>query len=82
MNGRNIGPQSSTTPLGTPPQSSRPRLVAKSTSGLRDSLSKSGGNATKPGGGGPDPSQVWNRNRRKSFIDWEEGGENTDCINI
>ncbi|PLB50420.1 hypothetical protein P170DRAFT_424798 [Aspergillus steynii IBT 23096] len=55
-------PLSSGTPLGLPPQNLRPRLVAKST-GLRDSLSKGGPNAAKPGGGGPDPSQVWNRNQ-------------------
>ncbi|GES64409.1 hypothetical protein ATEIFO6365_0008047900 [Aspergillus terreus] len=52
---------SSGTPLGTPVQSSRPRLVAKTTSSLRDSLAKSGPGA-RPGGG-PDPSQVWNKNR-------------------
>ncbi|RAL12158.1 uncharacterized protein BO97DRAFT_424683 [Aspergillus homomorphus CBS 101889] len=52
-----------TTPLGTPQQTSRPRLVVKSTSSLRDSLSKSGTSASKPGGSGPDPNQVWNKNR-------------------
>ncbi|KAB8076389.1 hypothetical protein BDV29DRAFT_170150 [Aspergillus leporis] len=56
-------PLSSTTPLGAPPQSSRPRLVAKSTSSLRDSLSKTGTSAARPGGSGPDPNQVWNKNR-------------------
>ncbi|KAE8354623.1 hypothetical protein BDV28DRAFT_130503 [Aspergillus coremiiformis] len=56
-------PLSSTTPLGVPLQSSRPRLVAKTTSSLRDSLSKTGMSAARPGGGGPDPNQVWNRNR-------------------
>ncbi|KAE8145428.1 hypothetical protein BDV25DRAFT_164727 [Aspergillus avenaceus] len=56
-------PLSSTTPLGVPPQPSRPRLVAKTTSSLRDSLSKTGTGATRPGGAGPDPNQVWNRNR-------------------
>ncbi|OJJ30650.1 hypothetical protein ASPWEDRAFT_121457 [Aspergillus wentii DTO 134E9] len=56
-------PLSSTTPLGVPPQSSRPRLVAKTTGSLRDSLSKTGTSAAKPGGSGPDPNQVWNKNR-------------------
>ncbi|KAL7652966.1 hypothetical protein ACMYSQ_007708 [Aspergillus niger] len=56
-------PMTSTTPLGTPPPTSRPRLVVKTTSSLRDSLSKMGTGAAKPGGAGPDPNQVWNRNR-------------------
>ncbi|RAL05119.1 uncharacterized protein BO80DRAFT_431651 [Aspergillus ibericus CBS 121593] len=56
-------PLISTTPLGTPPPSSRPRLVVKTTSSLRDSLSKLGAGAAKPGGTGPDPNQVWNKNR-------------------
>ncbi|KAF4244449.1 hypothetical protein CNMCM6805_008701 [Aspergillus fumigatiaffinis] len=56
-------PSSLTTPLGGPLQSSRPRLVAKTTSSLRDSLSKSGTGAGKAGAGGPDPNQVWNKNR-------------------
>ncbi|KAL6233667.1 hypothetical protein BDW75DRAFT_214503 [Aspergillus navahoensis] len=55
-------PLSSGTPLGTPLQTPRPRLVAKTTSSLH-SLSKTGTSGTRPGGGGPDPSQVWNRNR-------------------
>ncbi|KAJ5884614.1 hypothetical protein N7504_012186 [Penicillium tannophilum] len=53
----------STTPLGTPQPSSRPRLVAKTTSGMRDSISKTGAGGAKPGGSGPDPNQVWNKNR-------------------
>ncbi|KAJ5478423.1 hypothetical protein N7530_003932 [Penicillium desertorum] len=53
----------STTPLGTPQPSSRPRLVAKSTHGSRDSFSKAGAGGGKPGGSGPDPNQVWNKNR-------------------
>lgn len=57
-------PLSTATPLGVPQPNSRPRLVAKTTS-LRDSLSKGGANTGRPGGGGPDPNQVWNRNRRK-----------------
>ncbi|BAE57159.1 unnamed protein product [Aspergillus oryzae RIB40] len=56
-------PLSSTTPLGVPLQSSRPRLVAKTTSSLRDSLSKTGTGAARPAGSGPDPNQVWNKNR-------------------
>ncbi|CAG7936058.1 unnamed protein product [Penicillium nalgiovense] len=53
----------STTPLGTPQPSSRPRLVAKSAQGSRDSFSKAGAGGGKPGGSGPDPNQVWNKNR-------------------
>ncbi|KAF9887033.1 hypothetical protein FE257_010649 [Aspergillus nanangensis] len=53
-------PSTSGTPLGTPIQSLRPRLVAKTTS-LRDPLSKTGIGA-RPGAG-PDPNQVWNKNR-------------------
>ncbi|KAJ5745697.1 hypothetical protein N7520_010879 [Penicillium odoratum] len=56
-------PSASTTPLGTPQPSSRPRLVAKTTSGMRDSISKTGAGGGKPGGSGPDPNQVWNKNR-------------------
>ncbi|KAL2221633.1 hypothetical protein M432DRAFT_629883 [Thermoascus aurantiacus ATCC 26904] len=54
---------SATTLSSTPPQSSRPRLVAKSTSGLRDSASKATLTGVKSGGTAPDPSQVWNKNR-------------------
>ncbi|KAI3221765.1 hypothetical protein DTO027I6_665 [Penicillium roqueforti] len=53
----------STTPLGTPQPSSRPRLVAKTTLGMRDSFAKAGAGGGKPGGSGPDPNQVWNKNR-------------------
>ncbi|KAL4943896.1 hypothetical protein BDV06DRAFT_234146 [Aspergillus oleicola] len=55
-------PSSTGTPLGTPLQNPRPRLVAKTTSSLRDSLSKTGASGARLGGG-PDPNQVWNRNR-------------------
>ncbi|KAI9667981.1 MAG: hypothetical protein M1821_000801 [Bathelium mastoideum] len=40
-------------------QTPRPRLVAKSGGGLRDSLPKT----NKTNGKGPDPAQVWNKNR-------------------
>ncbi|OJJ47965.1 hypothetical protein ASPZODRAFT_141517 [Penicilliopsis zonata CBS 506.65] len=56
-------PMSATTSLGTLPPTSRPRLVAKTTSSLRDALSKAGPGGIKSGGGGPDPNQVWNKNR-------------------
>ncbi|KAJ5703710.1 hypothetical protein N7493_011635 [Penicillium malachiteum] len=56
-------PSTSTTPLGTPQPSSRPRLVAKTTGGMRDSISKTGAGGAKAGGSGPDPNQVWNKNR-------------------
>lgn len=59
-------PSASTTPLGTPQPGSRPRLVAKTTSGMRDSISKTGIPGAKPSGTGPDPNQVWNKNRRRS----------------
>ena len=44
----------------------RPRLVAKTGSGLRDSnpRSTSAGNGGKPGAA-PDASAVWNKNRRR-----------------
>lgn len=53
------------TPSTTPQPTSRPRLVAKTTSSLRDSSRPAGAGAG--GGGGPDPNQVWNKNRR-AFI--------------
>ncbi|KAK9855435.1 ATPase [Penicillium brevicompactum] len=56
-------PSTSTTPLGTPQPTSRPRLVAKTTLGMRDSLSKNGAGGANSGGSGPDGSQVWNKNR-------------------
>ncbi|KAJ5101556.1 hypothetical protein NUU61_003778 [Penicillium alfredii] len=56
-------PSTSTTPLGTPQPSSRPRLVAKPTAGMRDAFSKTGPGGSNPTGTGPDPSQVWNKNR-------------------
>ncbi|KAI9679281.1 MAG: hypothetical protein M1817_005301 [Caeruleum heppii] len=50
---------------GSPNQSApRPRLVAKTGSGLRDAVPRP--NSASAGGGkgsGPDPSQVWNKNR-------------------
>ncbi|CAI7646774.1 unnamed protein product [Penicillium pancosmium] len=54
-------PSTSTTPLGTPQPSSRPRLVAKATSG--NSVLKPGSSNSNLGGSGPDPNQVWNKNR-------------------
>ena len=49
----------------TLPLVARPRLVAKSISGHRASAPKSASLASRNGGGsGPDPNQVWNRNRR------------------
>jgi hypothetical protein len=47
---------------------SRPRLVAKSGSGLRDSLPRSGPNGARPAGV-PDASAVWNKNKRKHQCD-------------
>ncbi|KAL4885311.1 hypothetical protein BJY04DRAFT_180618 [Aspergillus karnatakaensis] len=56
-------PISSGTPLSATLQNPRPRLVAKTNSSLRDSSSKTGISGVRLGGGGPDPNQVWNRNR-------------------
>ncbi|KAJ5195272.1 uncharacterized protein N7498_008710 [Penicillium cinerascens] len=56
-------PSIPTTPLGTPQPTARPRLVPKSTAAMRDGLSKSGPGGAKSGGSGPDPNQVWNKNR-------------------
>ena len=58
-----IATLSSSTLLGTHSQSTRPRLVAKTTSSIRDSVSKLGTSAARPGIG-PDPNRVWNKNRR------------------
>ncbi|KAL2846756.1 hypothetical protein BJX68DRAFT_240422 [Aspergillus pseudodeflectus] len=55
-------PLASGTPLSTTLQNPRPRLVAKTTSSLRDSSSKTGTGGARLGVG-PDPNQVWNRNR-------------------
>ncbi|KAL3467413.1 hypothetical protein BJX64DRAFT_248612 [Aspergillus heterothallicus] len=55
-------PLSSGTPLSTTLLNPRPRLVAKTTSSLRDSLLKTGPGGARLGAG-PDPNQVWNRNR-------------------
>jgi hypothetical protein len=54
--------------MGTPQPTARPRLVPKSTAAMRDSLSKTGPGGAKPGGSGPDPNQVWNKNRRMFFV--------------
>jgi hypothetical protein len=65
-NGRTTATFSPSSSSSTPVlQASRPRLVAKSTSGFRDSTPRSlTGN--KAGSSAPDPSQVWNRNRRET----------------
>jgi hypothetical protein len=56
----------SSTAAGSVALSARPRLVAKTGSGIRDSLSRSSGaNGGRPAGV-PDPSVVWNKNKRKS----------------
>ncbi|KAJ9395041.1 hypothetical protein DTO282F9_8029 [Paecilomyces variotii] len=51
----------SPSPSTTPQSTSRPRLVAKTTSSLRDSSRTPGAGAG--GASGPDPNQVWNKNR-------------------
>ena len=46
----------------------RPRLVAKPASATRNSIPKALVMGSKVGKGtGPDPNQVWNRNRGKSI---------------
>lgn len=62
-----LAPSIPTTPMGTPQPTARPRLVPKSTAAMRDGLSKSGPGGAKSGGSGPDPNQVWNKNRRMYF---------------
>ncbi|KAK2765682.1 hypothetical protein FQN54_008538 [Arachnomyces sp. PD_36] len=54
---------SSTSSTASLQQTSRPRLVAKSAGGLRESTPKPANIASKNGSSGPDPSQVWNKNR-------------------
>ncbi|EFW15525.1 hypothetical protein D8B26_002363 [Coccidioides posadasii str. Silveira] len=44
-------------------QTSRPRLVAKSTSSMRDSTPRALAGSGRSGSGAPDPNQVWNKNR-------------------
>jgi hypothetical protein len=56
----------STAPTSASPQpSTRPRLVAKTASGLKDYSSKSIPTGVKNAAGSPGPSQVWNKNRRE-----------------
>lgn len=45
------------------PPAPRPRLVAKTASGTKASAPKSSHYGSRNGGSGPDPMQVWNRNR-------------------
>ncbi|KAI9848110.1 MAG: hypothetical protein M1837_001212 [Sclerophora amabilis] len=58
-------PAPSVSPSGTPMQPLlRPRLVAKSGTGLRDAAPRKASVSTAAGrGAGPDASQVWNKNR-------------------
>lgn len=53
----------STTTTMTAPPAPRPRLVAKSASGHQASAPKSANSGFRNGGSGPDPMQVWNKNR-------------------
>lgn len=50
----------------------RPRLVAKSASGHQASAPKSAGPGFKNGASGPDPMQVWNKNRGMRRIQRED----------
>jgi len=49
------------------PPTPRPRLVAKTASGTKASVPKSSHFGSRHGGSGPDPMQVWNRNRGMLF---------------
>ena len=51
-------------PGGPVQQAPRPRLVAKTASGPRSGTLKTNFGSHKHGPGGPDPMQVWNKNRR------------------
>lgn len=53
----------------TLPPAPRPRLVAKTASGNKVSAPKPSHFGTKHGASGPDPMQVWNRNRGEIFTD-------------
>lgn len=54
------------TPGNTLPPAPRPRLVAKTASANKVSAPKPSHFGTKHGASGPDPMQVWNRNRGKT----------------
>ncbi|KAL1875566.1 hypothetical protein Plec18167_005502 [Paecilomyces lecythidis] len=56
-----VSEKASPSPSTTPQSTSRPRLVAKTTSSLRDSSRTPGAGAG--GASGPDPNQVWNKNK-------------------
>ena len=58
----------SATATTTTPIAPRPRLVAKAASGHQASAPKASGSGHKNGGSGPDPMQVWNKNRGKDLI--------------
>jgi len=58
----------SATTTTTAPPAPRPRLVAKSASGQQASAPKASGSGYKNGGKGPDPMQVWNKNRGMTRI--------------
>ncbi|KAI9731381.1 MAG: hypothetical protein M1834_005286 [Cirrosporium novae-zelandiae] len=64
VNGDKAPAVTSTNLLTNVHHGSKTRLVNKSTTGLRDSISKASGVRGRSGGDkGPDPLQVWNRNR-------------------
>ena len=58
----------STTVTTTAPPAPRPRLVAKSASGHQASTPKASGSGFRNGGSGPDPMQVWNKNRGMNLM--------------
>ncbi|KAI4165417.1 MAG: hypothetical protein LQ342_000826 [Letrouitia transgressa] len=59
-----VASSAAATTSNSTPSVARPRLVAKSASGQQASTPKSSGSGFRNGGAsGPDPMQVWNRNR-------------------
>lgn len=62
-----LAPSTAANSGNTVSQAPRPRLVAKSASGHQTSAPKLMNSLAKNGtGAGPDPNQVWNRNRREA----------------
>ena len=74
-------PSGSASPQPSGTLASRPRLVAKSASGLRDSTPRASivSNGGKPGGA-PDANAVWNKNRRMCLVIGLFRGYNADTI--
>jgi hypothetical protein len=65
--GDKISSTTTTSQTGPPTTSLRPRLIAKTGSGLRDAASRTSPAAGNGKLGAPDGSAVWNKNRRTSI---------------